>query len=268
MVSGTVTFNCQLKCLNIPAFDHTPAPPSLVLKVEILCHEKTGLDFIAHVSGATDVNAAVQGALAEVSELADRIAFHIALVGNGVLGIGQPVMTGYNLGTSVSSSLALSVSGSVTFTPGDVQQLLDWLKQTTPAGLEYLPAFHTALDSGDATTQYMGLYHLLMILGHDEQKLVDKFIKQEEGSRNFARTRPKRDDPSVLMEESKYTRLRNEFSHRRPGVNILTTRSEMSTSLSDLVKVTKAAVQRMRPSPPHPKIKRNCSQRLKKRLGL
>lgn len=43
--------------------------------------------------------------------------------------------------------------------------------------------------------------------------------------------------------ETVYTRLRNELAHRRLGVNIETTKTEMASRLNGLRAVTKMAIQ-------------------------
>ena len=44
--------------------------------------------------------------------------------------------------------------------------------------------------------------------------------------------------------ETVYTRLRNEFAHGRPGVNLDQTKGEMADRIGGLVLLTKRAIER------------------------
>jgi len=77
-----------------------------------------------------------------------------------------------------------------------------------------------------------------MIRG-DDQKLVETFIISEDPAV------PQTKDPREWKDqmETVYTRLRNEFAHRRAGVNLETTKSEMAERIGGLRALVKRAIE-------------------------
>ena len=269
MLNGTISFNCRVVGLAFDSFDHAPKPPSIISKASIVCDLTTGMDFTATITNAPDMVSARQAAMDEVVRLADRIAYHLAPLDKSIIGLGIPVMTGHSFPGMLGHSTNAFISGFRKLAVPELQKMATWLNEAAPPGEDYLPAFHAALVSLDPAARFMSLYHLLMILGNDDQWEVDKFVKKVEGKRNFANTRPVRDKPNVFKEESRYSRLRNEFAHHRQSKTVLTTRAEMEACLYDLVMVASAAVEKMRPSPPkHRKIRLNLIQKVRKWLRI
>jgi hypothetical protein len=266
LISGTVRYECKAEGLESRPFDYMPASPSVVTKVEITLDEKKGAILVVYVSNAPDVPAALKSADEMAAYVAERLAYRLVLAGNSVVSIGQPYQTHYSLGGQLRTSIPMRVVGSHLVADPEIQQIQGWLAQTNPAGEEYHAAFRTALDTPDPAARFMGLYHLLMVLSHDNQKEVDRFIKQEEGKKNFANTRPVPGQPGKFREESKYSRLRNEFAHNRRTGTVAKTRSEMEDSLPDLVKVTRAAIEKLRLTAPTPR-SLSLWQRIKRCFG-
>lgn len=271
MVSGQIEFACKASDLNIQQFHYAPTKPgTAITKVEVTCDDKIGLAIVVHLVNAADNRTAEAMALEEVSSLIDRLAYSLALVKGSVFRFGLPAVASLAIGNTVANTLSLVTRGCYTLNGQEVANLRLEITSQNPPGEDFFPAFHAALNSEDPATKFMGLYHLLMVLGHDDQKLVDKFIRKTEGSSNFAQTRPRRNDPTVFDWESKYTRLRNEFAHNRKahGASIEKTRAEMEASLPGLVAVAKEAVRSMRPKAPKQRKKRTFLQSVRKWLGM
>jgi hypothetical protein len=85
----------------------------------------------------------------------------------------------------------------------------------------------------------MQLYNLLLRFFEDEQLQVDNFIRREEPT--VQETRDPRPGRSNM--ETVYTRLRNEFAHRRLGVNIENAKFEMVQQVGGLSSLTKRAIE-------------------------
>ena len=85
----------------------------------------------------------------------------------------------------------------------------------------------------------MILYHILLMLYNDRQPDVDAFIVSADPRV------PQTPDPrqGTSRKETIYTRLRNELGHKRPGVNLDNTRSEMTGRADGLKALTKRAIE-------------------------
>lgn len=85
----------------------------------------------------------------------------------------------------------------------------------------------------------MHLYHTLLMLYNDKQGDVDAFILSANAS--VPQTQHPLKAPGVM--ETVYTRLRNEFAHKRGGVDLEETKAEMTHRLGDLRTLTKQAIE-------------------------
>ena len=85
----------------------------------------------------------------------------------------------------------------------------------------------------------MHLYNLFLMLYNDSQADVDAFIVGQDPS--VPQTQHPKKKAGVM--ETVYTRLRNEFAHIRPGVNIATTKADMANRLGGLRDLTKKAIE-------------------------
>lgn len=113
------------------------------------------------------------------------------------------------------------------------------MEQAALSGEKFFGMFRSALQSVSPIEQFMHLYQILLLLFNDDQTKIDAFILQEEP--NVSQTQhPLK--PSGAM-ETVYTRLRNEFGHVRPRVNIQNTKVEMARMLGGLTVLTKRAIE-------------------------
>ncbi len=74
---------------------------------------------------------------------------------------------------------------------------------------------------------------------NDKQTEVDSFIISEDPP--VPQTQHPEKKPGA--KETVYTRLRNEFAHKRAGVNLDNTKSEMANRLGGLIGLTKRAIE-------------------------
>src|SRR5207248_10226612 len=98
------------------------------------------------------------------------------------------------------------------------------LEQASPPGERHFSLFRSALLSPSPVEAFMHLYNLLLMLYHDSQADVDAFIVGQDPA--VPQTQHPMKKAGVM--ETVYTRLRNEFAHTRPGVNITTTKGDMA----------------------------------------
>jgi len=116
------------------------------------------------------------------------------------------------------------------------------LEQSSPPGGQHFGLFRSARQSMSPVEEFMHLYHILLMLFEDSQGHVDDFIRRKDPA--VSQTQDPRKGPGVM--ETVYTRLRNEFGHRRSGVNVDATKAEMANRLGELVKLTKRAIEERR----------------------
>jgi hypothetical protein len=116
------------------------------------------------------------------------------------------------------------------------------LEQVSPPGERNFRLFRSARQSTSPVEEFMHLYNLLLMFFDDDrpgaQGRLDEFIRREEPG--VASTpHPRR--PNV--DETLYTRLRNELGHNRKGVNLDTTKAEMRKNLGGLIALSKRAIE-------------------------
>lgn len=95
------------------------------------------------------------------------------------------------------------------------------LEKVEPSGEMHFSHVRSARLSVGPVEEFMHLYAILLIFHNDFQKDVDKFVVSIEPGVQQTK------NPNSLKLESVYTRLRNEFAHKRGGV-LSTIKLEMS----------------------------------------
>jgi hypothetical protein len=100
-------------------------------------------------------------------------------------------------------------------------------------------AYRFALNQDDAVTRFMFLYNILLSLNGDKQKRVEGFIRSEmPGVQQSLSGNPELQAKDV--QETIYTRLRNEVSHVRKG----TTPDKTKREIHDNVEPFRVLVER------------------------
>jgi len=115
------------------------------------------------------------------------------------------------------------------------------LEQTAPAGERNFGLFRSARQSTSPVEEFMHLYNLMLMFFDDSrpgaQERLDEFIRT--GKPRV----PSTPRPRLPVHETVYTRLRNEFAHQRPGVNLDDTKAAMKNNLGDLIELIKRAIE-------------------------
>lgn len=111
------------------------------------------------------------------------------------------------------------------------------LEQVSPPGEHYYGLFRSARQSISPVEEFMHLYQILLMILGDNQHAVDAFIVKMDLSV------PQTPDPRTGTMETVYTRLRNEFAHKRAGVDLATTKTAMANWLGGLASLTKRAIE-------------------------
>lgn len=84
----------------------------------------------------------------------------------------------------------------------------------------------------------MHLYSLLLRFFEDEQSKVDDFIRSQDSAvPQLPDPRPGRSNMETV-----YTRLRNEFAHKRSDVNMQETKAQMEQHVGGLMGLAKQAI--------------------------
>jgi hypothetical protein len=112
------------------------------------------------------------------------------------------------------------------------------LEEVSPSGEQYFGLHTSARRSASRPEEFMHLYHILLMLCSDNQAELDEFIRRERPA--VAQSPDPR--PGRTNMETVFTRLRNEFAHRRAGVSLETTKTEMAQWVDALTTLTARAI--------------------------
>lgn len=245
MYKGSVDFVAEIKdsALTFPRFEFNPQEPG-VDKVELEALDVGEIHSTVHLTIVQSREAGISLATEVIIATLNRIAFceNIAIQdarirrddfssldvqpGAHVLvpGTGQYALTGHGVNFTVSRS---------------PEQLKAELEQQRSPGEHYYGLFRSARQSMGPIEEFMHLYHLLLMLYDDKQADVDAFILSADASV------PQTQHPlkGLGLMETVYTRLRNEFAHRRDGVDLEQTKVEMAHRLDNLRMLTRQAIR-------------------------
>ena len=245
MFNGTVDFAARIKGngLTFPRLDFDPKEPS-VTKVEI--EGPNGDEILCTVtfdSVATEDDGRALATKVANSAL-DRIAFsHSASIENARSTGDQfsPInpRPGYHA-VAGSARVNYNVTAKATFVL-KAADLKSELQQESPPGELKYGLFRSARLSVSPVEEFMHLYHILLMIFNDSQRGVDKFIVAKEPA--VTQSDSPRRTKGALAKETVYTRLRNEFAHKRQGTNISATKAEMANHLGGLVTLTRRAIE-------------------------
>jgi hypothetical protein len=246
MFKGAVNFRARIKGsgLTFPLVAFYPKEPG-VDKVEIEgpkgdeIHTTVHLASVAsHDDGralATKVNTAALNRICFNNNIAIENARNagdqfspLNPQSGGHMFVSLPPLT---IHTELSATLAISAD-----------KLKTELEQASPHGEDNYGLFRSARQSVSPVEEFMHLYNILLMIYNDKQADVDSFIISEDPTVPQTKAPPKK--PGALGKmETVYTRLRNELAHKRTGVNLENTKSEMSQRLGGLIRLTKRAIE-------------------------
>jgi hypothetical protein len=235
MFKGTVKFRARIKGngLTFPLLEFNPNE-SGVGKVEIEGPNGDEIQSTVHLDSVATIEEGKTIATKVHTAALNRISFfHGVAIENGQ-------MTDSDFSPVNPGSLSLTGHDARLVVGLSADRLKTVLEQASPPGEHNFGLFRSARQSMSPVEEFMHLYNILLMLFDDKQGKVDEFIVAEEPTVPLTPDpRPKR---SKSM-ETVYTRLRNELGHKREGVNLDNTKSEMANRLGGLIELTKRAIE-------------------------
>ena len=165
--------------------------------------------------------------------------------------IGEPKCIGMSLPTD-SSGVHHVVTGELICLNDILSETLKPKKKRLEAlrqSLELLAAetdvclslYRFCLGQKDSLARFLSLYHLILIIAADEresQLSVDRAIARIDPTVEWT-VKPNIKGKKL---ETKFTRLRNEIAHRRPGKTLVETRKEIDESVDSLRAIAKKLI--------------------------
>jgi hypothetical protein len=245
MFKGTVTFRARIKGngLTVPLCEFYPNEPG-VDRVDIEGpHGDEILSTVHIASVATPEDGKAIAAKVNTAAL-NRIAFfHNLAIEDGQSTGAQFFPLNPEPGVlAVAPGEFLIIGEAVKLVIGiPAARLKTELEQASPPGEQNFGLFRSARQSMSSVEEFMHLYHILLMLFNDSQANVDAFILGKDPT--VPQTPDPRPGKGPLAMETVYTRLRNEFAHKRTGVNLDNTKAEMANRLGGLIALTKQAIE-------------------------
>lgn len=242
MLNGTVQFSAPVE--NNPIeFDEVKllGRASEVSDVNLRADSANGISVFVNVSNVSSEQDGVAIALGEVEAILDTLAFERRLA------IGRPRLSSQAFEDesqspatkSISSGVTLHLSCSTTtLVRATAETIEDLITNSAPAASIHKQMFRSAIRSNGNVERFMHFYNLLMMLHGDHQGRVDAFIRQHEA--NVSESQSPHHKAGVM--ETIYTRLRNEISHHRQGVDLEETKRSMSDHVGRLLEHVRDAI--------------------------
>jgi hypothetical protein len=108
----------------------------------------------------------------------------------------------------------------------------------------YFTMFRHAMQIRDELGKFMGFYNILLSIFNDEQKDIDNFIQtRDPNTPIIPSTRIFKDGRSKIVNETVFTKLRNQVGHFRPGTSLQQTHKEISQNLPAMQSHVVAAIK-------------------------
>lgn len=249
MLKGTVTYRAAFPGIEFDSLEIACHQPGAV-RATVTSSSASGVSLKVEVVDADSTDDALTKAGAVAAYVAKVLTFRFGIFYRGfglvehALVEEQPQSDGstkplHHLG----STIAFVMKADVWKTLGPQQQadLKSLLEQVHHPGFLHYDLFHSALGLTDPLSRFMALYNIVLFLCHDSQEDVDTLVLSIQPTvPTNAPFRLRRSG----VQETVYTRLRNQVGHVRPGTTIEGTRAEMEANLSGLIEVTKELINR------------------------
>ncbi len=243
MYNGKVGFVAEISQgtrLEFPAFEFHPVVPGIE-KVRIDGTSGNKIVGEVHLSAVPTHEEGRLLAMKVVEDSLNRIAFfHDVAIEKARntgdrfdLSSAKPRMKEIFQTVEIGRSYSVTVSSKVSS-----EVLKGQLEQEPPSGERYYAFLRSARQSESLVEEFMHLYNILLMICGEEQKDVDAFIVKQDPKVQQA---PRPD--KIQRMETVFTRLRNEFAHKRPNVDLNTTKKEMARHLPALRRLTKGAIE-------------------------
>ena len=250
VLKGTVSFEATLtdSRLDFPRFEFRRARHPDIEKIELESANGTIRATVHFATVATRQDAervGAEGFEAVLSELAYdyNLAIENARRTSVALTRVNPIPDVLEAATGEFVAVGQAVVLAIGLGRANVETLRTKLERATPPpGEPMYGLFRIALCATSPVERFMLLYHVLSALlpdrnGEDSQREVDTFIRREQPG--VVET----PHPRRPWSETIYSRLRNELAHRRPGVDLRTTRTEIAAHVGGLVNLAKRAIE-------------------------
>jgi len=250
MFKGTVTFMAKIKGngLKFPLVEFNPKEPG-VDKVEIEGPNGDEIHTTVHLASVRSDEEGRALATRVNTAALNRISFYHNIAVENARSTGDQFsplkpQPGVFIVAPAMYSFASGEASLVIGIPAD--QLKAELEPPYLPGEEKYGLFRSARQSMAPVEEFMHLYNILLMIFDDSQADVDAFIMNEDLAVPQTPKPPqenkKRRKKKAIM-ETIYTRLRNEFAHKRVGVNLDNTKSDMAIRLGGLIGLTKRAIE-------------------------
>jgi len=243
MFNGTVTFRAVITSngLKFPSCEFNPNQASVE---KVVIENQSGFEILStvHLSGVATERVGRAIANKVLTAVLDLIAFRYSLA----IEDSQIVSSWFDLvdplpGAQVqphSGVLAIIGLEPALIVGIPAADLKTELERPTLSEEPFFSSYRLALQSRSPVEKFMHLYSLLLRFFEDEQAKVDDFIR----SQDSAVSQSPDPRPGRRNMETVYTRLRNEFAHRRSDVNMEDTKAEMEQHVGGLIGLVKQAI--------------------------
>ena len=243
MYKGTIRLEAKMtdNCIGFAPFEFKPSM-SGVERFQIATEERT-ICVSVDVSSVSTPDDGVRLALAITETALNRLAFvhQIALPPAKVTSREFTSMSAGPGHVAVLAPAYITVQGHVVdLVVGlSLANIKAALEPAALPGEQNFGSIRSARNSVGAVEEFMHLYAILLGFFGDKQNDVDAFIVSVD------QAVPQTQSPiKAGAMETIYTRLRNELAHRRPGVDIDSTKQQMAARVGDLRGLVKEAIQR------------------------
>ena len=126
------------------------------------------------------------------------------------------------------------------------KEVLQWMKEESSWRDDFYGFFRAATQSSSPVEEFMHLYHILLMVCLDEQSRVDALILDV-----CPCTEKSCSPKGKEKKETIFTRLRNEFAHRRKDVDILGVKRRMAEIVPDFRGIVRQAIDKQSSQPEH-----------------
>jgi hypothetical protein len=242
VASGTVTYVAPVASVRFAPIEVSSSHPA-VEKIIVETQGSEQIQVVFHLLDVFTETEAIAIAGNIVASITDRLAFELDR------GIGQLYMKGFSIPVDASGSaftastsmrLLWNVAAPTIELDDESQQKLARLLEQPLARPDLYSAYRYAINQSDEAVRFMFLYSILLQMQPDDnQKAVDDFIRREVP--NVPQSQ--RPDNSHVN-ETIFTRLRNEIAHRRPGTTLEQTHREIRENVAAFQELVRTAVSR------------------------
>jgi len=184
-----------------------------------------------------------------VEKIADRLSFFLNVP------VKKPVFLGCSLPSEpneknngrhrshCTSTLTFDAIVCAVIKPGAKkrEEIIDFLKKPNMTTDLLISEFAFSISQHDDLSKFMLLYNLILQICGDKQKLVDDKIKQIDPTITIVKT--KRKTSKKLVEETIFTKLRNEIAHNRDGATKQDTIKGIKHILPKFLEIIRKAIK-------------------------